>query len=362
MIGYPYFETGIAAAAEDRALCYPCSLAQLPDGRLVATFCDGRGCVIYSADNGRTWSGMEALFHPDAPFAEQPDCAQSFVDTAVVVYKDRVEALNISLHRHEPPWLDLSATRVWRRTSFDSGKSWGPIAEVPMHKKYVCGITNAGLRLSDGSIILGYSWEENAEKGGAVPDGEGAQSYVCGILRTVDEGAAWRPGGDVRVGAEKAENRATEAIGGADEPACAELPDGSLYMLIRTGTDRLWETRSRDRGATWDEARPSPLVSHNCPAALLRLADGDVLVVYNDHPKTRSRLCARVSGDGCRSWSAPKVFAPIGFTEEPYANYPVLCQTGDGMVVAVWGQWRAANPNDRQKICYARFNKEWAAI
>jgi hypothetical protein len=59
--------------------------------------------------------------------------------------------------------------------------------------------------------------------------------------------------------------------GGVCEPALVELDNGELYMLMRTGTSRLYEARSRDRGRTWTKPRPSPLTGFNTPMALWRL-------------------------------------------------------------------------------------------
>jgi hypothetical protein len=175
----------------------------------------------------------------------------------------------------------------------------------------------------------------------------------------LNEGCSWEPGGDVFVNVPKGIDSLDSAISGADEPAYVELDDRSLYLLVRTGTDHLWETRSTNGGISWNEPKPSALVSHNCPAALLRLDDGNILVIYNDHPKARARLCARISSDGCRTWSEPKVFAPAGFYEEPTANYPVACQLKNGVIVVIWSQRRNSNATDKQQICWARFNQKW---
>jgi hypothetical protein len=355
----PCFESGVVAANANENYSYPCSVIQMPDGRLITSFTiSGKyGCVSYSADGGRNWGEPDILFSNDGPFVMQQDTLQNFADPCAVRFRDRLVMYCVSLKRSTR--LDLSATRIWYRESYDSGLSWNPIQELKMHKKYVCGTTNAGLRLADGSVILGYSWEEIAESNGVIPCGEGDQIYHCGILRTLNEGCSWEPGGDVFVNVPKGIDSLDSAISGADEPAYVELDDRSLYLLVRTGTDHLWETRSTNGGISWNEPKPSALVSHNCPAALLRLDDGNILVIYNDHPKARARLCARISSDGCRTWSEPKVFAPAGFYEEPTANYPVACQLKNGVIVVIWSQRRNSNATDKQQICWARFNQKW---
>lgn len=226
-------------------------------------------------------------------------------------------------------------------------------------RKYVSGTTNAGLRLSDGSIIRGYNWEMNAQKGDYIPDGEGTMILVSGLYRSTDEGKTWVRGGDIVVENKKDDDSLDHATSGAAEPAYVELKDGSLYSLVRTGTHHLWEARSYDKGISWTKSQQSPLVSHNCPAALLSLDDESVMVVYNDHPTKRARLCTRVSYDGCKTWSEPKVFAPAGFFEENIANYPVACRIDDELILIVWGQKHDYNKEDNQQIMYARINKKW---
>jgi len=163
--------------------------------------------------------------------------------------------------------------------------------------------------------------------------------FVSGMLLSRDEGMPWVPGADCGADIPKAPDALPHATSGLDEPAIVELPDGDLFMLGRTGTHTLWQSFSHDGGWTWERARPSPLTSHNCPAALLRLADDGVLVVYNDHPLKRLNLSVRLSRDGCRTWSAPRRIAPVGdVSDEAQAAYPNACQLPDGTLVVVFYQ------------------------
>ncbi|MEO6909099.1 MAG: sialidase family protein, partial [Abditibacteriaceae bacterium] len=63
-----------------------------------------------------------------------------------------------------------------------------------------------------------------------------------------------------------------------------------------------------------------------------------------------------ISTDGCRSWSAPKVLAPIGHEETPEASYPALCELPNGTIVTVFGQVNRADSNEPFSIRYVRFN------
>ena len=106
---------------------------------------------------------------------------------------------------------------------------------------------------------------------------------------------------------------------------------------------------------TWQDIKPSPLRGTNAPASLTRFEQpgrSGVLVVW-DNAKERFPLCAAVSFDGCKTWSAPR---DIGF---PYtggqASYPSCVQTHDGALVAVW---QHDVPGGRD-IRLARFSPAW---
>lgn len=66
------------------------------------------------------------------------------------------------------------------------------------------------------------------------------------------------------------------------EPTIAELPDGRLYMLIRTAHDEYWEAWSNDAGDTWSKPAPSRFHGTITTPLLLTLADGRLLAVWNN--------------------------------------------------------------------------------
>ena len=79
------------------------------------------------------------------------------------------------------------------------------------------------------------------------------------------------------------------ACDGGVEPTLVELPRispaggaGVLWMLIRTETGRLWQSESTCDGDTWSAPRPTGFVSSDSPPALLRLANEQVLLLWNN--------------------------------------------------------------------------------
>lgn len=329
---------------------FPCSVVELPDERLVCTY-HGRpeqhelgGCYAsYSEDDGQTWSEPELLIGRDGKNVH--------ADPNIVVHGDRVMIFSMSYRYQVDPsakkgdWTpDLTRSLISRLVSADSGRTWSQPTGMAQPHAFLTGMNHRGLALPDGTLVMGYAWGQSAEQGLDTRTEDGMNT-CAGVLRSSDGGDTWMPGADIRVHAAHPT--------GADEPAIVLLDDGTLYTLVRTGTDRLWESRSRDGGLTWDPPRPSPLLGHRCPAELIRLdrEPETVMVVHNNHPTHRINLSMALSTDGCRTWSPPTVIDPA--PDGGHAAYPAACCTSRGTVVLAW--YQADDPEGTYHIRWARF-------
>lgn len=365
------FESGFAAQP-DRVVynyfAYPGSLRLLPCGKLTAVFVAKKmqgpdECLrIDSTDGGLTWSSPETLFGGPVISDSQQALDESYGDPVLVVVDEkRVMALAIS-SRYTPESAttkDISRSYLWRRISDDGGETFGPIEQLPGYKNYHAGLVHHGLRLQNYDLLLGYSWDRSAE--GEVAAGrEGEMHLLSGALISSDEGQTWSPGQDVDVTAGRGAVHYEDSGGGIAEPAIVELPDGRLFMLGRTPTNNLWQSYSHDGGRSWETPTASPLVSHNCPAALLRLEeDGAILAIYNNDPLRRARLSASLSTDGCQTWSEPRPLAPMEHFDIPEASYPAPCELPDGTIVVVFGQISSQEPECIFNIHFVRFNRAY---
>ncbi len=68
----------------------------------------------------------------------------------------------------------------------------------------------------------------------------------------------------------------------AIEPTIAELENGTIWMLLRTSQDQLYESFSSDKGTTWSEPKPSRFYSTLTMPAFYRLKDGRLLLFFNN--------------------------------------------------------------------------------
>ncbi len=340
------FETGVVAASDGAARftnAYPV-IARIRGGRLVVAFTivpkenpDGYIAAAVSDDQGKTWSPpIKILDNPN-----QLDGDPSILWTGERVF---VYSTSVALPRTV---IDLSRTFM---VSSADGKAWTAPVEIKLPFRYSVGKRHMGIRLVDGTFAMPISWDLWAERGRPAKT-EGEMNLASGVLKSTD-GVEWREFGYLHITDPKVTPFST---GGVCEPALVELRNGELYMLLRTGTNFLYESRSLDNGITWTAPRRSPLVSHNTPAALWRLEDHpeEIIAIWNHSPLYRYPLSVAISADGGRTWSHPR---DVATSDGPQVSYPNITQAADGTLVAVWQAQRHAGGRD---IRYARFRREW---
>jgi len=100
--------------------------------------------------------------------------------------------------------------------------------------------------------------------------------------------------------------RVKDAMGwpvGLCEGSFYETEDRVLHMILRSNTDRLWLTESRDNGETWSAPRPTRFTDNASKFHFGRLPDGRFYYVGCPDPEPRWRRCPlvlSVSEDGLR--------------------------------------------------------------
>ncbi len=347
----PMFEEVVVApASRHKHNAYP-TVDRLGDGRLICVYSvqdekatRNKAVVMgtFSTDNGRTWNEPTVLI--DSP--NEPDW-----DPHTMVIGDRLLVMSTTVPPTHAQFISTSRTVAVR--SDDNGRTWSKPYEVPMPHRYTAGKIHRGIVLRDGTALWGYAWDANLEKDGKLQS-EGQQEYLTGMMISTDKGLTWKAGEDISTRDRKITER-THAINGVDEPAVVELGDGTLYTLLRTGVTKLYEARSRDGGRTWSMPQPSPLTSHNAPAALCAFKGEKpgVLVVWNNSPTARWPLCAAASFDNAQSWTPPRQLATSPGLQ---VSYPGCVQAPDGTLIAVWQRERS---DGGREIVAGRFNVDW---
>ncbi|MCL5098673.1 MAG: glycoside hydrolase [Candidatus Omnitrophica bacterium] len=217
-----------------------------------------------SHDGGKTWSSQRTLVENDG------GCNVMEVNF-LRLKKDRIALFYCQKNTPE------TDCRVRMRVSDDEGITWSAAKQLSPDGKYTALTNGRSLRLKSGRVLLETY--------------EGGTSYCC---ITDDDGQTWRDS-----------QRIKPAGGDCWEPACIELKDGRVMMLMRTELGGQFQSLSKDSGETWSAPEPTALKGTAAPVSISRIpTTDDLLAVWNHNPGAGSRnpLTAAISRDDGESW------------------------------------------------------------
>lgn len=311
---------------------------QLPDGSLQAFSSESGELLSFSStDGGRKWSPPKTEWqHP------QPDMGGGLP----LLDADGEIHVILTHARGSGRPADTRFIDLWHCRTFDGRQRWGSPQRI---WEGYCGAVMDVQQLQSGRIVVPFAaWKKPGE---TVAPSTGS-NYTT-VVTSDDGGTTWQ------LSPAKLTSPCDPGYNGnnygAIEPTILELRDGRVWMLMRTQTGFLYESFSDD-GVNWQPAKPSPFHSSTSPAALVRLPDRRIVVLWNNceqPPKHegagvyggRDALHAAISADEGKTWQ--------GFREvyrDPYRNntppkrgdrgtaYPVATATDDGKVVVATGQ------------------------
>lgn len=220
--------------------------------------------------------------------------------------------------------------------SEDLGASFGPSVEIAGWEDILYVMNERLIRLRSGRLLFPASLMP--------PEGkyEGDVNVALAFFSD-DEGRTWR----------RSRGQAAIADGGNSrgmaEPVVAELADGRLFMLARTGVGCHCASWSADGGDTWSEPMRTTLTAACSPLALKRLPDESrqdvcttrLFVVYNHAEPLapgayfpRTPLCYAVSADDGQTWSAPVLIDDTGVAERNrQLIYPSVTMLPEGILL-----------------------------
>ena len=178
--------------------------------------------------------------------------------------------------------------RPYLRYSYDEGETWTQRVATIRTPSYNVVNNSRVVLLSEGRLLVPVAG--HVYKGGDVYNYESRATLFC--LISDDGGRHWKQGSEVP----NANNVMYQ------EPGVVELADGRLLMTIRNDSGRQRYAYSSDRGVTWTDSEPSPLVSPVSPATIKREPNGDNLIaIWNESTTARNPLMIAVlSPDGKR--------------------------------------------------------------
>jgi len=259
-----------------------------------------------SRDQGATWSTPEEL----AGSEEGPGMVSSF-GFPVVSRRGRIYCFyNKHLMVTDGGTYITGIMRC--KYSDDDGRSWKPGA-IDIHQRRTrfdhpdprvgCKtiVWQKPIRDSQGRVLVGFSrWSSFQVFPRPTGGNRNHLDTQCELMRfdnidnnpdPADIKITWLPNeeGTIRVAAPIEPDR-SRGYSLAEEPGIVLLPDGRLFMTMRTVTGRIWHTVSKDDGATW---RPTEVLKYRdggaevlhpkSPPPLYRLGDGRFLLFYHNH-------------------------------------------------------------------------------
>lgn len=119
------------------------------------------------------------------------------------------------------------------------------------------------------------------------------------------------------------------------QPAIVSSSDGKFFMLMRPeDKGYFWQSISKDKGETWNKPEQrKDLLNPASGFDLLKLASGNVILVFNGDSKTRTNLTIALSKDEGKSFPVRRVLE-----EEKNVDfaYPSVMQDSTGKIHIVY--------------------------
>lgn len=324
------------------------------DGSIVIYYMKRNNHVesIQSRDNGLTWSDPEVEF---PVFGETAYACRSLIDHTGEVHiwfvQRGEENSQLPGNRH----LD-----IWHSHTINGRSSW---TEPNLIWKGYCGAIRGVLQMENGRIVVPFgAWKTGNEN---LPNNTGS-NYTT-VIFSDDGGKNWQQSSTALISPVYDGYNGNNY--GACEPCITKLPNGQLWLLIRTQTGFLYESFSQD-GINWIPAKHSRFTTSNSPAGFVDLEDNRIVVFWNNHmlpPRVdgqgvyggRDGLHAAITDDSGQTWHGfREVYLDPTRDESPPRSgdrgtaYPNGEVTDDGHIILVTGQ----GTNARAII---RFHPNW---
>ncbi|SEO69206.1 BNR repeat-like domain-containing protein [Salinihabitans flavidus] len=120
------------------------------------------------------------------------------------------------------------------------------------------------------------------------------------------------------------------------QPMIVPMSDTRAVALLRRfdrSNDRLLASWTSDGGQSWNTPEPLNLPNPSAPVAAVPLADGRLLMLFNDAPDSADTLRFASSADGGRSWTMGRILDGPG---QGPLRYPMMTVLADGRIAVTY--------------------------
>ncbi|MEZ5324845.1 MAG: sialidase family protein [Verrucomicrobiales bacterium] len=312
---------------------HPSCITELANGDLYLAYYGGAGeyaggTVVYGARKAKdtdTWT---------APVVIASNPFRSLGNPVVWQAPDGVVWL-FYVTRFGETW---STSRIKGKISRNGARSWSDPFVLTFQEGTM--VRNQPIVLENGDYLLPIYHETGADT-----EFSGADT-TSRFMRLKSGTTEWTESGIIR-----------SARGNLQPGVVQTSPESLIAFCRRAGdyepTTKGWivASESNDGGFTWSEGVDSEFPNPNAAIDLKKLANGHILLVYNDNMAGRTPLTAAISTDGGKTFPQKRNIAdgPGAF------SYPTAIQTSDGKIHV------AFTSDARTVIRHAVFEESWVS-
>ncbi len=163
------------------------SLSAGRDGRIYCVFSQDTKAIWIAAthDGGKTWGRPARVMGCPGP--------GYITDANALVRPGRITVYAAFVP--DEPGSQTRRSQFLASSSTDDGATWSKPAPLPVDHRYVVGKIHPPVWLDDKTVVMGYSWDLNADLGKPFKD-EPGMCLRSGALISTDAGLTWTPGND----------------------------------------------------------------------------------------------------------------------------------------------------------------------
>lgn len=231
--------------------------------------CTANLSAYVSYDEGETWTGPEVIVRKDPQ-------AQNIMSASLL----RLKNGDIGMFYIRKVEVDgMGLDEVLLRRSADEGLTWSePQVCLPADDYRVLN-NDRVVKLSSGRLLMPVAIHSPTKPG----FGTGYKRGEVMVYRSDDDGASWTPSHRLLAPFDN-------DLDGLQEPGVLELPDGRVWMFIRTPYGHQYESFSSDGGETWCPVRPS--LGFPSPLAPMQVKNvgGYTVAIFNPVPRAAWKL------------------------------------------------------------------------
>ena len=295
--------------------------------------------ALRSSDKGKTWKGPTVAFdssqshHGFVPLI--PRGSKRIYAFGTQPIPGMVGDRSKGLHENCP---------IGFRYSDDDGHTWSKVTLIrPANDPEFTGMSCVRMCETDkGTWLIGSHDGIWRRKGSPAP--VTTRQY---ILRSEDKGKTWtllpgkRPGGWY-----------VKKFDRMDEGTLLNVGGGEALLAIRTAEGHIWESRSKDDGKTWSEAKPTTMVHPDAPPMIFKLGDGKTLIsfIHNRYDPgkphfdkgARNELWCSISKDQGRTWDEPRFVFANADAKGGGCSYLDMFADGEDLHLFVPHRWKRA--------------------